>query len=732
MIKKITKTNLKAYLLIINLIISTIAFSFLINISFVSADDTCPNCPPTSSGTPAPPPTPTGSGTTTVQPPSTTGIPIKTNTQISNTGQGGVTIIGGPPGLTGQGGTPGGTPGTPGDGGGNGGGGTDDGGDDSGDGFGISNLLSFNIQSIMVKAGFGSMIFGTIGSLAGGDNGAMWGALAGTVGGIVAGLTEEALGPTWSSVLGLAVAAIIFLLTYEKKSKEIVEFHCLPWQAPIGGSNCELCNKLKECSEYTCKSLGQACDIINPGTEEQKCIWKNPHDVNSPIIHFNKVSKGHKFAPDPAIRPPDTGVKITLEKASCIKAFTPLEFEFTTDEPAQCKVDYNLTRNKDGFEQMSFYVGGNNFFSYNHSEKMALPGPDAINAVAPTLKNNGDYILYIRCRDANGNINENSFSVSFCVEKGPDTTPPVIDSVSIPSEKPMQFNQTSLYLEVYVNEPSECKWSREDRAYKNMEKNMSCDTNVWEMNSNLVYTCRTNLTGIENRKENSYYFRCKDKPWAEEGDRNENKESYKYTVIGTQPLNILNSGPRGTMSGATDSIPVFLNIQTDNGYKNGDALCYYYSGKPKQDEDYILFLDTGGNNHTQRQDLAPGNYNYYFKCVDLGGNAVYNSTSFKVESDRVNPAVVRAYKESGELKIVTNEASECSYSTKDCNFEIETGIKMNSEDNLAHTSEWAVNTNLYIRCKDKYNNQPNPNTCSIVLRPTKTDTKKDVVEFGSY
>ena len=34
-----------------------------------------------------------------------------------------------------------------------------------------------------------------------------------------------------------------------------------------------------------------------------------------------------------------------------------------------------------------------------------------------------------------------------------------------------------------------------------------------------------------------------------------------------------------------------------------------------------------------------------------------------------------------------------------------------------HNAEWKVNQNYYIRCKDEYDNQPNPNTCSVIARP---------------
>ncbi len=601
---------------------------------------------------------------------------------------------------------------------------------DDGGGIGIGNLIQFNVGSIITRAGFGASMFGTIGALGRGDNGYLWGSIAGAVGGIVSGLTES-LGPVISTALGIGVAAAIFILTWKKTSKEIVEFRCLPWQAPIGGDDCQKCNNFKECSEYSCKSLGQACDIVNQGTPEQKCFWKNPSDVNSPRIQMQKVSKGYIYAPDKSIRPPATGIKITQENGKCVKAFFPLEFTFITDEPAQCKIDYNLTTQ---FDVMGYYVGGDSLYEYNHTEKMSLPGPDAINAVAPELKNNGEYVLFVRCRDANGNFNQDAFSISFCVEKGPDTTPPVIVDSNIPSGKAVRFNQTKLYLEVYVNEPSECKWSKEDRSYDNMENKMECDTNLWEMNNKNVYTCKTTLTGLQDRKENLYYFRCKDQPWAEEKDRNVNTQSYLYKIIGTQPLNILIIIPTGneTIFGATDTIPVFLEIETDNGYNNGESLCYYSPVRPVNEEDYILFLETGANRHKQRQDLPTGNYKYYFKCVDLGGNAAYNSTSFRVESDKTAPIVVRIYRESGELKIVTNEKSECSYSNLDCNFEIDSGIKFDSFDYESHTAEWKINQNYNIRCKDKYDNQPNPTQCSIIARPSKTTMKAEVLEFGSY
>lgn len=605
-------------------------------------------------------------------------------------------------------------------------------------GNGIGGIGQFLNNQVIGNAiywgGAGAGLFGTIGAIAGGDDGAQWGAIAGAVGGAVVAFAQAGgLDQTTSLVLGLVAAGLIFAFTYKKASQEITEFYCLPWQAPIGGNDCEVCNELEECSEYTCRSLGQACQIVNAGTEEQRCVWQNPGDVNSPIIEFKEVSKKHDFKPDTSIRPPATGVIIKPDDSECIRAFFPISFSFVTNEPAQCKIDYNLTT---GYEEMNFFVNGSNLFTYNHSEKLSLPGPDALNAENPELKNDGEYTLFLRCQDANGNFNQDAFSVNFCVEAGPDTTPPIIAEVNIPSGNPVRFNQSDFDLEVYVNEPAECKWSRTDQSYDNMEQQMDCDTRVFQMNNKNLYTCRATLTGIQDRKDNNYFFRCKDQPTAPEGDRNVNTQSYQYNLIGTQPLNILGITPNETIRGAADVLPVELAVRTDNGHDNGNALCYFYNDRnnepPANDEDYVLFHETRSSVHTQRQDLVEGSYVYYVKCVDLGGNVDYASASFDVETDRVSPNIIRVYRET-ELKIITDERADCSYSNLDCNFEIESGIQMNSLDDFIHTSEWQLNQNYYIRCMDRHDNQPFPNSCSIIVRPSQTldpTTTNDEWEFN--
>src|SRR3989344_6896532 len=135
------------------------------------------------------------------------------------------------------------------------------------------------------------------------------------------------------------------LANWKKTYHRNTEFSCLPWKPPVGGGECDKCNLLDECSEYACKSLGQACEIVNKGTKEQKCTWKNPGDVLSPqikVMGVNGYKLDSKSSPPAKIfykydykvdadyaldakRPTATGIRIYPEgsEEGCLEAYTP-------------------------------------------------------------------------------------------------------------------------------------------------------------------------------------------------------------------------------------------------------------------------------------------------------------------------------------------------------------------------------------------------------------------------
>lgn len=520
-------------------------------------------------------------------------------------------------------------------------------------------------------------------------------------------------------LIGLGVAVVVFALTYKKESKQIVDLQCLPWEAPTGGADCEKCNgdPLKPCSEYRCKSLGQACELVNKGSTEERCVWVARNDVNSPTITpwMDVLTQRHRYTPMQT-RPAALGTKIVSDETrdGCIKPFTPLRFGLFTNEPSQCKID---TENNKTFEQMTYYFGENNLYRYNHTQQLRLPSPDsiAVEGAGIEVPTEGLYNFYVRCRDANGNVNVDEFVFNLCVDKSPDTTPPLIEQTSITSGSPVSFGSQNVPLSLFLNEPAECRWSPQDKSYELMENTMSCSTHVYEQNAQQQYPCQANLTGVRDRETNNFFFRCKDQPLKNESERNTNQESYRFDLRGSQPLAILSVGPNSTFTGGTDIVQVNLTVRTDDGANEGRAICTF---SPSGDEgSFIAFFETDNYVHKQILSLSSGNYTYAFRCVDAGGNAASASTSFSVRTDRSVPQVTRLYHESDVLKLVTNEDAQCTYSLTSCNFVFDEGIDMiilNSQQQFIHAAPWKSQQSYYIKCRDAYGNEPSPNSCSVV------------------
>ena len=326
---------------------------------------------------------------------------------------------------------------------------------------------------------------------------------------------------------------------------------------------------------------------------------------------------------------------------------------------------------------MQYFFGESNFFLQNHTQRIKLPGPDeSVGELSPILENDGAFDLFIRCQDANGNVNEDAFVFSFCVDDEPDTTPPIIEGTSIADGSPVQFGVEEVPIELFVNEPAECVWSRQDKTYDDMENSMTCDTETFQINSDLTYSCSGDLKGIVDRAENEFFFRCKDRPGDDESDRNVNVQSFGLKLRGSQSLNILEVGPNGTLFGTSDVVPVTLNARTDDGADEGVSICYF--SPTGETDSFISMFETNGFEHNQQLDLSPGSYDYYFRCIDAGGNAAESITGFTIEVDRESPKITRVYKDGVQnaLRVVTNEDAECKYSLQSCNYVFDQGLDL--------------------------------------------------------
>lgn len=531
----------------------------------------------------------------------------------------------------------------------------------------------------------------------------------------------------WNSAgfIGIGIGAAVFLMMYKEEKQKIVQFTCQPWQAPLGGVNCEKCNgdKFRPCSEYRCRALGQACQLLNAGTGNETCAWVSKFDVNSPKIQpSTDVLRpfGLVYVEDTSVRPPALGVKIVNKSRTdgCLAAFTPLQFGIMTNEPSQCKIDYTHTKD---IKDMQFFLGESNLFEYNHTQLLRLPAPAGPNSTGlPQISNDGTYSWYVRCQDANGNQNVDEYSVSYCIDPSPDTTPPIIESTSIASGNPVRYGADSVPIDVYTNELASCRWSRIDMSYDDMTNNMSCNNYNYQVNANLQYTCSGNLTAITDRTENKFFFRCKDTKG------NVNAQSYPLILKGSQPLDIIRMAPNGTIYGSTTTTTINLQVETSNGASDGKALCYYYTASglntSLDSTKYIQMFETNKFVSKQSLDLSGGDYRTYFRCLDEGGNVAENYTSFTAVVDKQAPIVSRVYRELPDaLKVVTNEDAQCSYSLTTCNFNVANGIAMlysspdNKEVNLA---KWKAGQTYYVKCKDFYGNEPSTNQCSIIVGAT--------------
>lgn len=531
-------------------------------------------------------------------------------------------------------------------------------------------------------------------------------------------LSNFAFTPFGGLLIGAGVAAAVIILTYKNQKKELVRFECLPWEPPTGGSKCEECNNnpLMPCSEYRCKSLGQACEIVNSGTTDEKCVWVSKGDTAAP--HFEPwvealSPNGLRYTPDPTISPPNRGFKIedSAGKDACLPAFTRVEFGIKADEPAQCRIDYE-PRTK--YSEMQFLLGESNLFLEEHTQRIKPINVDEENgSYVPDIGVGGTFTYWVRCIDANGN-GEDSAAVAFkiCVDKGPDETPPAVEGTSIATGLPVQFNVDSVPIEVYTNEPAECRWSMQDKAFEAMENPMDCSTETYQINANLDYVCSSDLTGIKNREENWFYFRCKDRKG------NIMPASYPLLLQGTEELTISNVGPTGAFTGSTSVIPVALTVETAHGAENGNSICSY-STSESDSASFVAMERDATYKHNETLYLTGGNYTYYFRCIDGGGNLAKASTNFEVSVDTTAPKVTRVFKDGNSLKVITNEDSKCYYSNTNCNYDLEGGIAMSNEDpkkQNIHTAEWKEAVTYYVRCADLQGNQPSPDTCQIIVR----------------
>jgi len=501
----------------------------------------------------------------------------------------------------------------------------------------------------------------------------------------------------WGIVIGVLAALILKFLGIGDTREINVKFNCNTWQPPIGGSDCEKCNNQEfPCSEYRCKSLGTACELINKGSVDIRCIDDNPNDVTPPTIEpaLGIVSESEQYVDISA-----EGFRISRLDSNCLDAYDELTFGIKTSEPAQCKFDLEMKE----FDEMEFYFGSNTFVE-NHTANLVLPDPS--HGQSQGINFSEEQTLYVKCMDTHGNLLPSFYSIEMCINQGEDITPPLIKSTDPLSGSLISFNKTNQEVTIYTNEPSNCKWDLADVNYGLMQNSMSCENNLQDIT---IYGYMCNSSFETSSAENKFYIRCKDQPWLDvEGSGNANVESFEYILRKPEKhLEIDWVEPFEDFEVASVPTTVILKVQTSGGGEYPECSYSFLSY-----DNLITFYNTYTSTHEQEFSLIQGDKTIYIECVDETGDSAREEVSFKIIKDVSVPQIARIYQETGFLKVITTEAAECRYSEDSCNFVFSEGIDIGSGGE--HSISVIQGESYYIKCKDEHGNVPSG--CSIIAK----------------
>lgn len=514
----------------------------------------------------------------------------------------------------------------------------------------------------------------------------------------------------WALVIIVILAIIVFKAIGIGETKEYkVHFYCYPWEAPSGGKKCETCGKDGlPCSEYACEALGQTCKFVNEGTSLEKCIDIAPNDITPPVIspwheilsdglHFENISlEGLNGTSGVYIRSNDSD--------GCIAGYSMIRWGVLLDKYGMCRYstkpnipydDMLLSQDLEGEDMGDDLTIA---LQKNVSQWLRVPSLEMLGYSSFDVNRRVDYNMYIKCKNGNGYASARDYAISMCVKPGNDTTAPKIEKFH-PAVGRVMNGVDEQPVEVWTNEPAECKWSIQDKDYDTMESNMTC-ANKFDDQELFGWGC-TGVVPLPNEK-NSIYVRCMDKPWENETTkRNKNSQSTQINLDKTTPLEITSATPDGeTITAGFEPVTVKVEVRTSGGYDD-TARC---SWSTNQGGTFIDFYDTLSTIHIQDfQSFSSGDKTVNLRCEDIVGNTAWKNISFTVKVDAVEPKISRIYYHAGSLVIKTNENAECRYSDQECNFEFVNGTAMGGT-----TTEHRIGADFskiyYIKCKDPYGN----------------------------
>ncbi len=497
--------------------------------------------------------------------------------------------------------------------------------------------------------------------------------------------------------IAIVVAYIVFLWRlfswfFGEWKVEYFTYQCLPATPPLGGDDCTKCNLDSErpCSEYRCKSLGSACELINPGSSEQICDKMEDDGIPPKIINATSLTEDYTI-PDFKPGPPSGSFSIigpSTNAPDCFKAWDNVLISFKTNKYSKCS--YSSAPGIP-FESMRLIPPSD--YTKNHALNLKSPSE---------LIGSGQHSLYIKCQDNFGHIFTTDYTINFCVEIGPDLAVVDIGGTNYDYYSKFPYGVTELPLQIYVNKPSQCRWdTSKEKTYSEMSETTQC-TSEQSLSGN--YNCETILTGLQPDIANNFYIRCN----SSEGIMND--IPFELTLYSTSALLIDSVSPSDNekISGCELQSQVTLKVETSEGSDEGQATCYW-----TYEKDYSKlnrFDTTDSTYHEENITIkSSGTKTVYISCFDLAGNQAYVSTKFSIIKDDQPPFITRLYRQGGgDLILVTNEPSKCLYKTTTCDFDVKriTTPKFQPTGSFetSHTTPWIDQNQWYVKCYDECDN----------------------------
>lgn len=543
---------------------------------------------------------------------------------------------------------------------------------------------------------------------------------AGTVGGALAGYSIVvqilADAPIFGgNPIGFIILAVVIIIIVLLKlfgvgdvEKSYYTFECRPWEAPLGGANCEKCGTDADsdgkypCNKYSCESLGQACVFIGEEPDGQ-CVAASPSDVSSADINIIE-QEGQEISCT------QNGCTIRKAGGACFSQFESVRIVARGDEYiGSCKLDTSPTT---PFEEMTIPLSESTTSEESKNEFIIPLDPQTLTDLAGGfIEGRADITLYLKCQDVNGNENEAATAINICIIPD-DFTAPILTKVS-PLLDFVSSDATEQEVVVFANKPSQLRWDLSDKDYDSMSNEFECISDSVGMRCTATLPIQSD--------ENSFCVKGR-----AEGDDNieekTNKQCLTIDLKKTQPLEIISLSPDGdTYSFGVISPEVEIVAETSGGLEGTIGCTYEYEGVNE-----VPFFQVEGNIHTQilgagTAILAEGTHDLKVKCTDLVGNEAERETTFTLEKDVFPPQVTRVYNDGGNLVIITSEPAKCAYVNAPVQGKTACGFSFDDEINLFTTSGDFHSTSFnsakkyYIKCKDLFENQLRTDQCNIVV-----------------